>query len=294
MKLTAAPLTALLILTLTAAGARSTAAGNAPPPPTATPTRDPLGLLLEEIDALAAEVLALRSELAQATLETARSRSELLQLQRFIEDHHELGTAFAEYRAIKEITQRETQLRLADAIRQRRESRRAERARRTEEARVQRAGKDAEAQRLARYRRAGLSAVGLDVYVGRTSFFYRTLNRTVYDIEYDPLLGIRYLEPFYRSDIDFSSMTISGTVVNGSDRLRNIGVAITFFDERGTQVGGEIIKINNARPDVPYPFTTTLRMALNRPYSSSSSYVLYADQVVQDERPPTPPPDERP
>ena len=31
--------------------------------------------------------------------------------------------------------------------------------------------------------------------------------------------------------------------------------------------------------------TTTLRMALNRAYSSSSSYVLYADQVV-DERPP--------
>ena len=88
-------------------------------------------------------------------------------------------------------------------------------------------------------------------------------------------------------------MTISGTVVNGSGKLRNIGVAITFFDESGIQVGGEIIKINNARPDVPYPFTTTLRMALNRPYSSSSSYVLYADQVV-DERPPVPPTDERP
>ncbi len=293
MRLTAAPLTALLILTLTAAGARSAFAGNTPPA-TATPTRDPLGLLLEEIDALEAEVLALRSELAQATLETARARSELLELQRFIEDHHELGTAFAEYRAIKEITQRETQLRLADAVRQRRESRRAERARRTEEARAQRAGEDAEAQRLARYRRAGLSAVGLDVYVGRTSFFYRTLDRTVYDIEYDPFLGIRYLEPFYRTDIDFSSMTISGTVVNGSGKLRNIGVAITFFDESGTQVGGEIIKINNARPDVPYPFTTTLRMALNRPYSSSSSYVLYADQVVPDERAPAPPPDERP
>ena len=286
MRLTAAPLTALLILTLAAAG-------NAPPP-TATPTRDPLRLLLEEIDALEAEVLALRSELAQATLETARARSELLELQRFIEDHHELGTAFAEYRAIKEITHRETQLRLADAVRQRRESRRAERIRRTEEARAQRAGKDAEAQRLARYRSAGLSAVGLDVYVGRTSFFYRTLDRTVYDIEYDPLLGIRYLEPFYSSEIDYSSMTISGTVVNGSGRLRNIGVAITFFDESGTQVGGEIIQINNARPDVPYPFTTTLRMALNRPYSSSSSYVLYADLVVPDERLPAPPPDERP
>ncbi len=293
MRLTAAPLTAFLILTLTAAGARSTSVGSAPPP-TATPTRDPLVLLLQEIDALEADVLALRSELAQATLEKARARSELLELQRFIEDHRELGTDFAEYRAIKEITQRETQLRLADAVRQRRESRRAERARRTEEARAQRAGEDAEAQRLARYRRAGLSAVGLDVYVGRTSFFYRTLDRTVYDIEYDPFLGIRYLEPFYRTDIDFSSMTISGTVVNGSGRLRNIGVAITFFDESGTQVGGEIIKINNARPDVPYPFTTTLRMALNRPYSSSSSYVLYADQVVPDERAPAPPPDERP
>ena len=47
----------------------------------------------------------------------------------------------------------------------------------------------------------------------------------------------------------------------------------------GAQVGGEIVRINNARPDVPYPFTATLDMALNGPFDSSSTYVLYADPI---------------
>ena len=65
--------------------------------------------------------------------------------------------------------------------------------------------------------------------------------------------------------------------------MRNLGIAVTFFDENGNQVGGEIIKINNARPDVPYPFTSTIEMALNRPFESSSVYVLYADRVESEE-----------
>lgn len=74
-------------------------------------------------------------------------------------------------------------------------------------------------------------------------------------------------------------MTISGSVLNAAEEMRNIGIAVTFFDENGNQVGGEIIQINNARPDVPYPFTATIEMALNRPFDSSSTYVLYADPV---------------
>jgi hypothetical protein len=74
-------------------------------------------------------------------------------------------------------------------------------------------------------------------------------------------------------------MTISGSVLNAAPEARNIGVAITFFDESGNQVGSEIVQINNARPDVPYPFTSTVQMALCRAFSSSSTYVLYADPV---------------
>ena len=77
-------------------------------------------------------------------------------------------------------------------------------------------------------------------------------------------------------------MTISGSVLNAADEVRNVGVAITFFDENGNQVGSETIQINNARPNVPYPFTSTLTMALNRPFSSSTTYVLYADSAEGD------------
>ena len=64
-----------------------------------------------------------------------------------------------------------------------------------------------------------------------------------------------------------------------------IGIAITFFDDNGNQVGSEIIHVNNARPDVPYPFTSTIDMALNRAFSSSSTYVLYADPAEVIEEP---------
>jgi hypothetical protein len=44
-------------------------------------------------------------------------------------------------------------------------------------------------------------------------------------------------------------------------------------------VGHETIQVANARPDVPYPFTAEVKMALNRPFDSSSAYVLYADPI---------------
>jgi hypothetical protein len=74
-------------------------------------------------------------------------------------------------------------------------------------------------------------------------------------------------------------MTISGSVLNAADDVRDMGVAITFFDDNGNQVGHEIVQIKNARPNVPYPFTSRLDMALNRAFTSSSIYVLYSDPV---------------
>ena len=60
----------------------------------------------------------------------------------------------------------------------------------------------------------------------------------------------------------------------------SLGVAFTFFDENGNQVGAHIQEIRNARPNVPYPFTRKIDMALNRPFASHSTYVLYADTVT--------------
>jgi hypothetical protein len=72
-------------------------------------------------------------------------------------------------------------------------------------------------------------------------------------------------------------MTISGSVLNAGEIARDLAVAVTFFNESGAQVGGEIIQVNAARPGVPYPFTATVTMALDRPFWSASTYVLYAD-----------------
>ena len=98
-------------------------------------------------------------------------------------------------------------------------------------------------------------------------------------VDYDPIIGLYFRPGLAAGQLDFGKMTISGSVLNAAAGPRNIGLAITFFDENDNQVGSEIVKINNARPDVPYPFTTTLQMALSRPFTSSSTYVLYSDPV---------------
>jgi len=240
---------------------------------------DSVQLLVNEVKRLMAEVSTLREELAQVQLQAAEANRELEEMRQFIRDHHEYGTDFQQYRAIKAIAEREAQQRQAEIARQQREEERAARRARYEAAREKRQAEQAEKRRLDRYREAGFSSAGLDVFVGKTAFYYNTIESNPMRIDYDPLLGLYYRPHGPQTKIDFSKMTISGSVLNAAEEVRNVGIAVTFFDENGNQVGGEIIKINNARPDVPYPFTSTIDMALNRPFNSSSTYVLYADAI---------------
>jgi hypothetical protein len=119
------------------------------------------------------------------------------------------------------------------------------------------------------------------------AYAYETNDSERQEVNYHPHFGW-YENTITSTDIDFSKMTISGSVLNASDELRNIGVAITFFDEFGNQVGHEMVQIRNARPDVPYPFTSVIDMALNREFDSVSTYVLYADTNVEPPATPTP------
>ncbi len=265
-------------------------AGPAPGQSDPDAARDPLAILLEEIDALQAHVQTLRADLARAHVDAAAAQREAQELRQFIQDHHELGEAFEKYTAIRDITERETRRRRADDARAERD---ADREARQQDAALRRAREQTDHEKAARYRAAGMAPIGLDVYVGRMAYFYRGKDQVVFDVDYDPFLGIRYPRPYTRTDIDYSSMTLSGSVVNATDDVRNIGVAVVFFDENGSQVGGQTVQINNARRDVPYPFTATVSMALNRPFASSSVYVLYADPAVQAPAPspaPAPPP----
>jgi hypothetical protein len=265
-----------------AAAALSLAAPLAAQEPPGDPLPDPVEALLDEIESLRGQVAALRAELAAARTEASEARRALAEIQQFIQDHHELGDAFRQYTAIKEVVERE-------ARRLRSGQREAERLERARAAGAQRAAAQSEARRAERYREAGFWSVGENVYVGLMAYHYRGVNQVLFEIDYDPFLGIRYPRPYPSSQVDFSSMTLSGSVVNAAEELRNIGIAVVFFDEAGSQVGGQIIQVNNARPDVPYPFTSTVQMALDRPFASSSTYVLYADPAASP--PPDPPPD---
>jgi hypothetical protein len=263
-----------------------------PPPPSAEPTstgvdqeqpkveQDPIKRLLNELDSLRGELQATRQALAQANLEASQNRRELEELRQFLADHREYGDDFSKYKAVLDQTRKQANQREAEERRQRLAAERSEREVRRQAALAELAKRQAENQKMARFRRMGFSPIGLEVYTSRVAYFYETTDTTRSRIDYQPGIG-NYVRLYPNQEIDYSKMTISGSVVNGSEQIRNIGVAITFFDDNGNQVGHEIVQVNNARPDVPYPFTSKVDMALNRAFASSSTYVLYAD-VVED------------
>lgn len=247
------------------------------PPPTSL-----VESLLLEIETLKMELTRTRAEMARARLDATTAQRELDELRQFVADHERFGDDFQQYQVVKAAADREARDRENEQSRARKAEEKAEQAAKRQAARSAAAARNADANRIAEYRRNGFTALGLDVFGGKMAFFYNTKDTgSGVQYDYDSLIG-DYLRPgFPNSEIDYSKMTISGSILNASDVVRNIGVAITFFDDNGNQVGHETVEIRNARPDVPYPFTSKIEMALNRPFESSSTYVLYADPVEE-------------
>ncbi|MGI9012651.1 MAG: hypothetical protein ACR2GY_00210 [Phycisphaerales bacterium] len=245
----------------------------------------PVRSLIEEVQDLRAEIARIRHELATAWMERDEARRQLAELQQFMRDRREFGDDFERYQSFREMRSEEERQKLAAETRARRDREIEERRQRRDQLRAEQQARAAEEAVVERYRRAGFDPVGLDVYIGRTGFFYDVKRSTGTRVEYEPIIG-HFLTPVETSAIDYSAMTISGTILNASGEVRNIGIAIAFFDQRGNQVGSETIQLNNARPDVPYPFTSRIEMALDGPFRSSSSWVLYADPVEGQPSPP--------
>lgn len=236
--------------------------------------------LWSELLESAVEAARLREELARSQADLSIIRKELDELRQFIFDHEEFGSDYDEYQRIKEVAERETRRRAAGIRRKQLD----------DEREAQRKGRNAEQQqrsqeelariRAERYQQAGFTPIGLDVFTGRSSYFYAPEDSSQPPLVYKPYrLGIKYANPTTSQDIDYTQMTISGSILNAAADIRSIGVAITFFDEHSNQIGAEIVQLENARPNVPYPFTAKLQMALNRPFASHASYVLYSDPV---------------
>ncbi|HWB18766.1 MAG TPA: hypothetical protein VG711_00575 [Phycisphaerales bacterium] len=248
--------------------------------------KTPMELLQDQIDELRNMVNDLRAQLAKSNLERDTAQRQLTEIQQFLADHKDLGQDFEKYQQVKEVAEKADARKIAEEARARRAADQAEKDARRKKAIAARQQAAAQAKRVATYRERGFSPVGLDVYISKWAYFYRAKDTEQTRVDYDPLLG-RYLRPVHGSEIEYSSMTISGSVLNGTKEVRNIGVAITFFDDHGQQVGHEIVEVANARPDVPYPFTSTIAMALNKPFDSSSVYVLYADPVGDESEEPS-------
>ena len=168
------------------------ASGQQPPPEQTRPTTspqadarsekepeaDPLQLLLDEIQQLHAEILTLRRQVAQAQMSSSQTKRELAELRLFIDDHHEFGQDFQQYKAVKAIAEREARERHQAVVRDQREAQQAEGQTRRQAARAERAQREAQARRIADYRRAGFTPLGLDVYVGKMAYYYRSKNTT--------------------------------------------------------------------------------------------------------------------
>ena len=232
--------------------------------------------LWEQLVKAMSAVIAQQRELAQTRRELTNIKRELEELRQFILDHDTYGNDFSAYAKMVEETRRQ---RRAAASKLQREKEEAERKRREEaKKRLDAAKAQKELEKL--YDDRGFAPIGQDVYSSRAAFFYGPrVGEDGKTIQYRPDRFGR-LTPVTisnQTELDYSSMTISGSVLNGSKSIRSIGVAFTFFDENGNQVGAEIVEIQNARPNVPYPFTKKIDMALNRPFASHSTYVLYAD-----------------
>lgn len=267
--------TVLLACLLTSASVAQDEGETAPSVPV-----DPIEMLVQEIEDLQNTVDALRAALAESKLESAGSLRELDELRQFIQDHHEFGRDFEQYKAIRAVTRRDAQSRQLQEALEQREARQAQRVSRQREFMERRTEREAELRRLDSFRDSGFAPLGFEVFMGNAAFNYQTYDGINARFDWNPLTG-RFLRVYpFSNRIDFSSMTVSGSVMNAADEVRDIGIAVTFFDEAGSQVGGEIVQVNNARPQVPYPFTATIAMALDRPFTSASTYVLYADEAT--------------
>jgi hypothetical protein len=221
-----------------------------------------------------------RLQSLESSMKTLQSQIE--ELRRFVEDHTRYGDNFASYRALMDETKKLTDAQIA----LKRTTEKIERDRKREVARNKRedavlARKNAKASSQ-RLEKLGFSAIGQDVYLSKSAYVYAS--RTVPDkqVYYQPRLSLNgELQQMTtiedREEMDYSKMTISGSLLNAAKFTRNIGVAFVFRDEHGNQIGHETVVIENARADVPYPFTGELVMASSQPFTAMTSWVLFAD-----------------
>ena len=228
-----------------------------------------------------AEARLLRTRLADLQVQLASLEARMAEMQDFVLDHDRYGTDFSQYRSVRHLAEQEARRKAALERKARRDLARKQaqdaKAQRDTAAQIASPGKDM--QTTLRDQNFGL--IGQDVWSGRSAYAYAKIDRPGETITWNPSpFGGTRVTTESRTEIDWSVMTISGSVVNAAADTRNIGIAFAFFDEYGNQVGAETVVVNNARTGVPYPFTQKLAMAATKPFASSTSWVLFSDPIT--------------
>lgn len=246
--------------------------------PVSVPSRQAVPTSVDELQELVARLIAerqtLQMEIARAQLELSTALRRVTELEQFIKDRDQYGTDFEKYTFYRERLEREERAKKAADARARRE----EAERKARETRDQKRAerdqsriRDAELQaRVESMRRAGFTIIGDAVGVGEMGTFYQTTERE--EIRYIPSLDFWYVDR--DRAIDYTRMRLSGSVMHAERDIRDLSIAIVFYNGRGGQIGQTTVRVDGARAGVPYPFTANLDMAANEPFASYTAYVM--------------------
>ena len=235
----------------------------------------------------AEKIITLNHQIRQLQADVSDLRTQLESLQQFIKDHKQFGQDFEKYEAVLSETRK-----LTDAQRAlKRQQERIEMARKRELWRQQQQNANqtsgAKRSQNRKLNQLGFSPIGQDVWLSKSAYVYasQTVPEQRTYLQPGPGGTVQQVTSIeQREEMDYTEMTISGSLLNAAAEVRNIGVAFAFRDSFGNQIGQETVIIEYARPDVPYPFTAELKMASDQPFASTTQWVLFADPS-----PPAPP-----
>ncbi len=231
--------------------------------------------LEEMLNQLISERSALQQEVAKAQLDLSAALRRITELEQFIKDHDQYGVDFEKYLFYRErIEKEERAKRAADARAKREDAERKAREAREQKKAQRDVGKARDADLQARVdaiEKAGFTIIGDAVGIGQLTTFYQTTSKE--EIQYIPSIDFWYVDR--DKVVDYTHLRISGSIIQAERDTRDMSVAVVFYNRRGGQIGQTTVRIDGARPGVPYPFTANIDMADNAPFATFTSYVMY-------------------
>lgn len=240
-------------------------------------TLSPIDELIKWYERAQEQIQSLRAEAAQLRMELKQVSRERDELKQFIEDHDEYGSDFAKYTVFKTQQAQADLAKKAAAAKAKREAKK----RRLQELRKKRMAAHTNtsktgnplSDRVQLLQQAGYTPIGDSVLVGQMGYVYKTETQKEY--RYSPYFENWYLDE--NETVDYRHLTLSGSIIHAAESTQDISFVIAFYDEHGGQIGQTTVRVDGARPGVPYPFTAEVVMAADEAFDNYTAWVLYAE-----------------